>query len=50
MTLMQKHKLTITSLSQMSGVPRTTLSDLINGRSTPTLRTASRVMKALLTI
>lgn len=45
--LMTEQKLTLTDLSSMSGVATSTLSDLLNNRHTPTLKTIKRVMRVL---
>lgn len=45
--LMAEQKLTLTDLSSMSGVATSTLSDLLNNKHTPTLKTIKRVMRAL---
>lgn len=47
-TIMKKNDLTITEVALMSGVARTTVSDLVNNIHTPTLRTVTRVLRALL--
>lgn len=47
-TIMKKNNLTITEVALMSGVARTTVSDLVNNTHTPTLKTVTRVLRALL--
>lgn len=47
-TLMKENNLTLTELSSMSGVATSTLSDLLNNKHTPTLKTIKRVLRALI--
>lgn len=47
-TLMNEQNINLTTLSNMSGVATSTVSDLLNRKHRPTMRTIRNILKALL--